>query len=145
MDQFIKQEWIDFTWFATDRDGCVAAFFTNGDGPFPSSLAPNPESMNDFEATVDAFLESLPSTGECELVDGQERTSVIGPFCRSGIFVYDWVDSPQPTAGAIGGYQQVGRPTSPLNLRIVLPMFAHLVTQYTFSLRFSDVEIIRVP
>jgi hypothetical protein len=116
---------MDTEWFAVDRDGQVALFFTGENGPLPAGAA---------AADLGEALRALGGSAEAVEALHDSFEDAILEFARLGIHVYDdasdWFSGP---------YVRVHRPERPLHVDQLPPQLRAQVKAVRFDdLRFTD-------
>ena len=122
--------YVDFEWFAADRDGRIAVLTTGGVGPVPTSVFRNRTAY--FAAA--AFFERLGKCGTHRLhrhrLDDVDWSSWADAADR-GMFAYDCEVAGQP-------YWLVASPDRCLALEEVPPTVREYVSAICFDLTFGD-------
>jgi hypothetical protein len=116
----------EFDWFASDDDGCIAAFCTAGFGPVPEG---------GFAATEDDYIAAM------EYLEGLLHGKPIHsggfePWTGRGLFVYDF--------RSLGEYHKAGTPTCHLRLGQIPQNLRQAVIRLRFSGSFAKSEMIDI-
>jgi hypothetical protein len=105
-------EGIDIVWLAADGSGNVGTFVTGGSGPIPSDVL---NSKNGPLEDVEELLCDVPRISEAHLLVNVKRPDDFVAMAERGFYVYDWSDVHRTAREAIGGYELVAEPLSPLS------------------------------
>ena len=121
---------MDTEWFAVDRDGQVALFFTGENGSMPTAAR---------AADLGEVLRALG--GSAEAIEALEDTfeEAFREFARLGIHVYD-----DATDWFSGPYARTHRPERPLHVDQLPPQLRAQVKAVRFDdLRFADQDVLQ--
>ena len=117
--KFSVDEELDIGWFARDRSGVIALFFTAGGGFYPSD-------WHSDEATLDRIFALIPTPK-------WGSPSVMQDYADAGLFVYDWNGSE---------YRLVQLPSTLPSSELV-DLIGSLHSAPSFAANFEPGDIIR--
>lgn len=127
---------VDCVWLATDKNGCLGAFVTAGEGPIPiQALASEIIPVDEIEIEVN----SLQRTSDARLMATVPRPDDFIDMAERGFFVYDWSDIHRKSQERIHAYELVAVPTQPLTSLLLPKNLKSLVSVVQFKeIKFRD-------
>jgi hypothetical protein len=114
----------EFDWFASDGEGCVAAFCTGGFGRVPQEVFAS--SQADYLSLLTFLEDLLPNLPVCS--GGFE------PWKVRGVFAYDFQ--------ALGDYHRVAEPSKPLRISELPQRLSSSPALLRFPASFSAAQLI---
>ncbi|POP40665.1 hypothetical protein CHU32_26165 [Superficieibacter electus] len=146
MSEIIFDDGFDCMWLASDKDGCLAVFFSAGQGPLPAEAAKNEKlSLDDIENEV----YKLPYFSDIDLHVSVKRPDDFIEMSKRGFFVYDWRDIVRTIEASSNLYELVSSPKCPITIcdlpEPLLGMAKSVVfSQISFSqMRKIDIDNLR--
>jgi hypothetical protein len=113
MSKHTYPDGMDYVWIATDEDGHVGAFVTDGVGPIPVAVLQ--DSVLAIELVEEA-LHQLPCISKARLLFPLKQADDFVAIAERGIFVYDWRHVRRATGESTRAYVPIARPMTPIIL-----------------------------